>query len=769
MAEIDKLIADKALEDAAKMEQAILANVKAIDKFIEATDKLSKEQQANLTGRKALTAEQKEQDKLAKQLEATKKKEAAQLEKQTVAYQRQVLARQKAVKAARDEARVERSAADSLVRKRKELNRLTQEYDRMSATARAKAAPAIKALSQEIEKAEKDTNRNQRAVGRYADGMAAMPGPVQRAAASVTLFGKAFKTALGPIVLITGAIIGVVKAMQRSEEGANRLKRVVSFLSGAFGAVLDVVTEFGEKAYDAITTNPIKAVNDLWNVLKINLVNRVNALPILFEGVFDTIVGSFQWLGNKIKLLLADVPIIGKDIDAEAATAGVNEALNKITSGAEKTAGALVQLTTGLDETQQTGAVQFFKELGDEISRDANESLRLAKVREELARTEREWLVTRAELTAKIAENRSALDDENISTEEKLRLNREAQDLNRQIFEGEERLRAQRLQAAKEQADVNASNAEDLDEIARLEAEKINAETEFSKQRKRLLSEEKRLRNELTADKKANDKEELESEKEKQNELERIQAEAEEKKALKRDLAFQATDALAQGFFDRGSQRRSAELADLEEKLNRGEITQAQFDKKRKKIEQDQAKANKRSALFDIALDTAKGIAKAISASPLTFGLPFSAFVAAQGAIQSAAVLAKPIPAFATGTFGKYNTPGTGFIAGEAGFEYMEDKSGKLTLIDKPTFFQGSQFAGNRIIPNSETKMIMAGAGQMKGNNDQLIKSLIFETKQNGKKMSQLQQTSYAITSRGLVSQVKHGNSVNRRISRFLD
>ena len=62
-----------------------------------------------------------------------------------------------------------------------------------------------------------------------------------------------------------------------------------------------------------------------------------------------------------------------------------------------------------------------------------------------------------------------------------------------------------------------------------------------------------------------------------------------------------------------------------------------------------QAKADKALAIFQIGLNTAEAVSKAVAASPLTGGLPFSAIVAALGLAQIAAVIAKPIPKFAQG------------------------------------------------------------------------------------------------------------------------
>ena len=88
-----------------------------------------------------------------------------------------------------------------------------------------------------------------------------------------------------------------------------------------------------------------------------------------------------------------------------------------------------------------------------------------------------------------------------------------------------------------------------------------------------------------------------------------------------------------------------------------------------------QAIADKALAIFDIAINTATAISKSVAASPTTFGLPFSAFAALTGALQLAAVIAKPIPKFAQGGLigGKLHSQGGTMIEAEQG-EYMVNR-----------------------------------------------------------------------------------------------
>jgi hypothetical protein len=88
-----------------------------------------------------------------------------------------------------------------------------------------------------------------------------------------------------------------------------------------------------------------------------------------------------------------------------------------------------------------------------------------------------------------------------------------------------------------------------------------------------------------------------------------------------------------------------------------------------------QARQDKALALFEIGINTASAVIKAIAASPTTFGLPFSAFAAAAGLAQAAVVAAKPLPKFEKGGLigGKLHSQGGTMIEAEQG-EYMVNR-----------------------------------------------------------------------------------------------
>ena len=126
----------------------------------------------------------------------------------------------------------------------------------------------------------------------------------------------------------------------------------------------------------------------------------------------------------------------------------------------------------------------------------------------------------------------------------------------------------------------------------------------------------------------------------------------------------------------------------LQEQLDRGLISQEVYEKKQKALDQDLEKEQKKIAreqairekamsIFQIILDTSLGIMKAVAASPLTGGMPFSAIVGALGAVQLATVIAQPLPKAARGRKikGKSHAQGGELVVAEDGEIIMNKRS----------------------------------------------------------------------------------------------
>jgi len=119
------------------------------------------------------------------------------------------------------------------------------------------------------------------------------------------------------------------------------------------------------------------------------------------------------------------------------------------------------------------------------------------------------------------------------------------------------------------------------------------------------------------------------------------------------------------------------------------------------RLKQRQARYDKATALFGAGLNTALAITKAIP-NPVLIALS-----AALGAIQVAAIAAKPIPAFAKGTS---SAPGGMALVGELGRELLVSPKGTIGITpDGPTIMNLQK--GTEVIPNKDTLNMLAMAG----------------------------------------------------------
>lgn len=114
-----------------------------------------------------------------------------------------------------------------------------------------------------------------------------------------------------------------------------------------------------------------------------------------------------------------------------------------------------------------------------------------------------------------------------------------------------------------------------------------------------------------------------------------------------------------------------------DQKLANEKKIQAEINKEKRK----QAETERQLRVFEIAINTASGIIKAVSASPLTFGQPWASFIAALGALQTAAVLSAPLPKFEKGTKGKKDSGLA--VVGERGEEIVNLPRGSQVLHNK--------------------------------------------------------------------------------------
>ena len=168
---------------------------------------------------------------------------------------------------------------------------------------------------------------------------------------------------------------------------------------------------------------------------------------------------------------------------------------------------------------------------------------------------------------------------------------------------------------------------------------------------------------------------------------------------------FEASNQRFENQLENNEKEKESALSNASLTNEQREYLEEKYDKKKRDIQKKQAQAEKKQAIFQIALNTAMGIAKAVALSPLTFGLPFSAYVAALGAIQIAAVASRKVPEFWKGT---ENAPEGVAKTDERGAELHLDRYGRIKDYGSD---KGARYKwldkGDKIITAEKTKNLL--------------------------------------------------------------
>lgn len=143
--------------------------------------------------------------------------------------------------------------------------------------------------------------------------------------------------------------------------------------------------------------------------------------------------------------------------------------------------------------------------------------------------------------------------------------------------------------------------------------------------------------------------------------------------------AFNTISSASQANFDaeynRLSMQKEIALQFAGESATAKEEIERQYEEKRKAIARREAEAQKRLAIFNIAIDTAQAVIATLAATPPPAGIPLAVAVGVIGAAQIALVSSQQIPQFWKGTD---NAPEGLAWTQEKGAEVITDKSGNV-------------------------------------------------------------------------------------------
>ena len=288
-----------------------------------------------------------------------------------------------------------------------------------------------------------------------------------------TIKAGLISSGIGIFLIAIGALVQYFKD---SEEGASKLKQITSALGVVFGNFTDIISNLGKLLFETFS-NPKKAIADLWEAIKTNLINRVKGLIDTFKAAGKVIEGVLSLNWDKVKEGAVEY---GESL-AQVAT-GVDDVFNKTKDGIKKTIDAV-------------------KELGEQTKKEVGQAIQLEKDRLALQKFEREAIVEKARTEKDMMELRlKARDFEKFAAEERLAFMREAnvlaaEQLEKDLFVAKEKLRFQ-----VEENSYSKSTQQNLDDEAALQAAVFNLEKSNFSERKRLKSEEQAIVKEIQAE-----------------------------------------------------------------------------------------------------------------------------------------------------------------------------------------------------------------------------------------------------------------------------
>lgn len=151
--------------------------------------------------------------------------------------------------------------------------------------------------------------------------------------------------------------------------------------------------------------------------------------------------------------------------------------------------------------------------------------------------------------------------------------------------------------------------------------------------------------------------------------------------------------------------QREYELSLAEGNAQEQERINEEYDAKVNEQRRKQDRAAKIQSLFDVAINTAVGITKTIGTVGMPAAIPLVVLTAALGAIQAAAIAARPLPQYARGTKA---APEGWSVVGEEGNEMLVSPSGEISMTGDRAEVRYLE-EGTEVVPNRELQKRLAG------------------------------------------------------------
>ena len=284
-------------------------------------------------------------------------------------------------------------------------------------------------------------------------------------ASFATVKAGIMSTGIGALIIAVGALTSY---FTNTKKGSEALKRTMAGLGAVVDRLTDLFSDIGETMVNAFN-NPKKAIEDLWEGIKKNLMNRLTGIIDGFKAVGKVIHGVFT-------------------MDWE-----------EVAEGAKEYGHAIVQISTGYDTVAQEEFLRNIMEINEGLGKAYKAQVALTEATQKLKDEERDFSKVRAQTRQDIQKARLDALDESKTAEERLAALQKANDLELKTTRKAIEMQKERIRVKAAENEINKSLEEDLEELASLEVGLIDLQTQSFQTQKRLATEMETLTNEIAA------------------------------------------------------------------------------------------------------------------------------------------------------------------------------------------------------------------------------------------------------------------------------
>ncbi len=358
-------------------------------------------------------------------------------------------------------------------------------------------AKRLKEINKEIDKNNKaitensDKLKKQRInVGNYTESVNKAIPASQGFTSAMKMIGGALKVMLGPFGLVIAAIGSLIAYFKSSEEGQNKWNTAMAVAKTVLNNFMDVVSKIGETLANAFI-KPRETLDNFKATIKSIGNFFLNTFGNVIGGSLDVFVGTLQKAFAKVGLAwekLKDVFIDNED-GIEAAQEKINEKNSDIEKGQAKIKEGVENLKDSTNNAYNSmkKSVQGFVE---ENRKEIATTLELQRIKNDLDKMERKILIQNAVMNQNAAKIREKIyERDKYTAEERMQFLEDSLKLEQNVLDNELKIKRERLRIKKEESEMSLSTKQDLEEIAKMEADLINFETASIEKRKRLISQ----------------------------------------------------------------------------------------------------------------------------------------------------------------------------------------------------------------------------------------------------------------------------------------